>query len=314
MPAPDREATVVLNDERAERIAALGYDYEAVAKEPVAVCNLCAGGVFAVVAHRDRYGHAAESLGCVRCGLVFVCPRPTEQEYARFYETIYRPLVSAFHGRTIDAQTIELEQERYAQQLAHLLEPFLAAQPGGRLLDAGGSTGVVASALAERFGLTGVVVDPAPAELERAAARGLETVAATMEQFAPEDGSFDVAIMCQTIDHLLDVASTLATLRRCLRDGGLLFVDIVDFRSAYLRARSIEAATKIDHPYALTEDTAEAFLAQAGFGVVRKNYAADGLHVGYVCRPSEPHPALPEQSSVRELFRELRRVQVAATT
>lgn len=299
---------MVLSPERAGRIAALGYDYDAVAKETVSACNLCGGDRFVVLAHTDRYGFAAESVGCTRCGLVFLNPRPTEAEYARFYESVYRPLVGAYHGRLIDASSIEGEQERYAQELVRLLTPFLDGRTGGRLLDVGGSTGVVASALAGAFGLEGVVVDPAPAELERAAARGLATVAATMEQFAPEEDSFDVVIVCQTIDHLLDVSSTLEKLHNALHEQGILFVDVVDLRAGYLRAGGIEGATKIDHPYSLTEDTTELFLARAGFDVVRKDYAADRLHVGYVCRPAAPRPALPEPAHVRELFRELRDV------
>ena len=42
-------------------------------------------------------------------------------------------------------------------------------------------------------------------------------------------------MLCQTVDHLLDVAGTLRRVRELLTDDGVLFVDIVDFRAAYLR-------------------------------------------------------------------------------
>jgi hypothetical protein len=106
------------------------------------------------------------------------------------------------------------------------------------------------------------------------------------------------------------VAGTLARVRELITDRGLLFVDIVDFRAAYLRQWSVEDAVKIDHPYYLTEPTMTAYLRRAGFGIVRTDYAADHLHVSYVARPSMPAPAaLPLDEEVRALWREVRLVQ-----
>ena len=90
----------------------------------------------------------------------------------------------------------------------------------------------------------------------------------------------------------------------------MLFIDIVDFRAAYLRNWSVEDATKIDHPYYLTQDTMQAYLRRAGFAIAHADYAADHLHVSYVCRPAAPEPeALPAPASVDALLREVRLVQ-----
>jgi hypothetical protein len=109
------------------------------------------------------------------------------------------------------------------------------------------------------------------------------------------------------------VAGTLKRVRELLTPNGYLFIDIVDFRAAYLRNWSVEDATKIDHPYYLTQDTMTAYLKRAGFESMRVAYAADHLHVSYLCRPTQPVPhALPDPASVSELFREIRYVQNAA--
>ena len=261
--------------------------------------------------HEDRYGFDVAAAACAACGLVFLDPHPTAAAYDAFYRETYRPLVSAFHGRRIDAETVEGEQVGYAAALARLLAPFLAGRPAGTLLDVGGSTGVVAEVVCAEHGLKGTVLDPAPDELVRAADRGLATVPGTIESFDPGGTRFDVVLLCQTLDHVLDASGALAKLRGVLTDDGLLFVDVVDFRAAYLRAGSVEAATKIDHPYSFTEPTIEAMLARSGLAVVRKDYAADHLHVGYVCRPGPADETLPEPGTVRELLREVRHVQNA---
>jgi SAM-dependent methyltransferase len=298
---------------RDERIAGLRFDYNAQPKRPVPACNLCGSTTFVVVTHRDRYGYPASAHACRQCGLVFLNPVMTPEAYKNFYIGVYRPLVSAFHGRLIDAKTIQAEQRDYARERGDFIEPYVANRGFRSMLDIGGSTGVVAHAFCERFGLEGTVIDPAPLEIEEARALGLRTITGLAEEYDPKDGRFDVVIMCQTVDHLLDVSRTLGALHGLLKPDGLFFVDIVDFRAAYLRNWSAEAAVKIDHPYYLTGETMEAFLAKAGFEVLRTDYAADHLHVGYVCRRGVPaRDAVPSASGVARFFEEVRFVQNAA--
>ena len=111
---------------RESRIAALDYDAAAQPAQRRTACNLCAGERFVTLAHRDRYGYAIRADGCLGCGLVFLNPMLTAEAYTAFYRDVYRPLVSAYHGRRIDAQTIQEEQRGYAASLADLLAPHLA--------------------------------------------------------------------------------------------------------------------------------------------------------------------------------------------
>src|SRR5258706_532116 len=133
-----------MSPDRGARIAALDFNYASQPKQAVTACNLCGATEFVVLSHRDRYGYPAQAHACRRCGLVFLNPRMTAESYGRFYNGTYRPLVSAFHGRLIDAQTIQDEQREYAAERAEFVSSFMA-KPGGRtMLDIGGSTGVVA--------------------------------------------------------------------------------------------------------------------------------------------------------------------------
>jgi ubiquinone/menaquinone biosynthesis C-methylase UbiE len=295
--------------DRSARIAAVRYDYSAQPREEVQACNLCGAATFVVLTHRDRYGYAAPAHACAGCGLVFLNPRMTAEAYVRFYDGIYRPLVSAFHGRLVDVNTIQAEQRQYAAECAEFLRPYLAGAGLKTLLDIGGSTGVVAVHLAEEFGLDATVIDPAPLEVEQAGRLGLQTITGLVEAHDFGATRFDLVIICQTVDHLLDVSGTLARVRRLLTERGRLFIDIVDFRAAYLRNWSVEAAIKIDHPYYLTEPTMRAYLRRTGLEVLRTGYAADRLHVSYVCQPGPMVPDAPQAADVRDLLREVRLVQ-----
>lgn len=298
---------------RLQRIEAVGYDYSAQDKVLKTKCDLCGETQLTVITHKDRYNYHARAMACNQCGLVFINPVMTGERYINFYDGIYRPLVSAYHGRLINANTIQDEQRSYAVERGELLAPYLEKFSGKTILDIGGSTGLVADYLVKQFSMKAVVLDPAPDELAEAEKLGLETVTGLVEDYDPGDRKFELVILCQTIDHLLEVNPTLGKIRSLLTDDGLFFVDIVDFRAAYLRNWSIEGAIKIDHPYYITEPVMEAYLKRNGFKILRKDFAADHLHISYICsKATSDKDYLPSTESVAELFREIRYVQNVA--
>ena len=105
------------------------YDYAARDKEAVEVCNLCGSTDHVELTQVDRYGFPATMRICTRCGLGFLSPRLTAAEYGEFYEDVYRPLVSAYHGRRIDAETVQVDQRLYAAELVGFLRKALRAPP-----------------------------------------------------------------------------------------------------------------------------------------------------------------------------------------
>lgn len=283
-------------NERAERVAALGWDRATRQVEPVPTCNLCGGERHVEVSRTDRYGYPQRFVVCARCGLGFLSPRLTAAEYGAFYRDVYRPLVSAYHGRRIDAETVQEEQREYAAELVAFLRGALPAAPAS-VLDVGGSTGVVAAAMRDAFGGEATVLDPAPDELEVAAAQGLETIAGFAEDADYGGRAFDLVLLCQTIDHLLDIRSTLSAIRAVMSPTGRAFVDVLDVAFMTRRRGSIEGAVKVDHPYYLTRATALAAFRQAGLAPTAERMSGDG-HWGFVLAPTEP--AEPDWDALTE--------------
>lgn len=298
-----------MSSERHTRIDALGYDYASKRKARKETCNLCHGRRFVTITHRDRYGFPAPASTCVHCGLTSLAQPMTPEAYTHFYMEVYRPLVSAFHGRLIDAQSIQGEQWDYAREVIEIVRPFWWPE-FGTLLDIGGSTGVVSVAMKEAFGVRPTVIDPAPAETAEAEAQGIESITGFVEEWDAGERTFDSIAIFQTVDHLLNVGATLAKARRLLTPHGLLIVDIVDFEAAMRRNRSVEAAIKIDHVYSFTQDTFEAMLSRHGFRWLHKSYAPDHLHVLYLCTSVPPDTeACPSAQWIHGHLDEIRRIQ-----
>ena len=145
---------------------------------------------------------------------------------------------------------------------------------------------MVGAAVRDAFGATVTVLDPSPDELAVAAAAGLETIQGFAEGADLAGRHFDLVLLCQTIDHLLDVAATLSAIRSWLSPEGRAFVDVLDVRFATRRCGSIEGAVKIDHPHYLTRETAVGFFDRAGLRVEAERLSDDG-HWGFVLAPGE---------------------------
>lgn len=295
---------------RQERIDALNYPYADKEKVWSSECNICGEADWTIVAHKDRYGFSSQSTFCRNCGFIATNPRMKEADFGEFYDNIYRPLVSAYHGRTISAQTIQPEQKIYADGMAKLLAPFVKSD-GEKLkfLDVGGSTGVIAAVFTEAFGFDSVVIDPSPSEVENAHALGIRTVQGLIEDWDANGETFDVVGVFQTIDHLLDVNGTFKKMRELISEDGILIFDIVDAMFVAQRFENFVEALKIDHPSNFNEGTTEFLLARTGFEILQRSIGEDHTHITYLCRPVDPRPdAVPDRQSTEHVYRKIRRL------
>lgn len=248
------------------------FDYSAQPKKEVQSCNLCGGTRFAPVADGDRYGLPVKSVMCLGCWLVFLNPRMTADAYREFYrDGHYRKLLSEFYGREIDAKTIEAERQVYAKKVIRLLEPYLKARRVATMLNIGGSTGVVAEAVVKAFGCEGAIIESSEDEAQRALSRGLRVMLGAIEDHEPDGERFDLILLCQTIDHLLNIMDSLRTIRALLEDDGVLFVDVV-----------WNTLIKVDHPYYLDDLTAPDYFRRVGFRQLGVDRDPDGTHLNYV--------------------------------
>lgn len=295
------------------RIAAVGYDYAAQPKEHVRVCNLCGSEHHIGIAHADRYGFPACLAVCVDCGLGFLSPRMTAGAYVQFYERVHRRLQSAYWGRAIDEETIQQKQCMHAGFVWRLLEPQGATI--GTLLDIGGSTGVISRELLRFMGANSsarvTVLDPAPREVAVARGFGFEVVEGLLEEFVPGARRWDAVLLCQTVDHLLDIRGGLGKIRKLVTDDGFFFFDVVDWAYMRERLKVVSETVKIDHLFYLERETALAFAEAAGFRVVAEAASFDGHLVGFLCAPGSEKPLdrVALKKHAEKTIRDIRRLQ-----
>ena len=112
-----------------------------------------------------------------------------------------------------------------AEARAALAPP--APHPGAVLVDAGCGGGLLAPHVRRR-GYRHIGVDLRRAGLEQSAGRGVTAVAGDVTALPLAGASADVVVAGEILEHVTDLAATVAELCRVLKPGGLVVLDTVN--------------------------------------------------------------------------------------
>jgi 2-polyprenyl-3-methyl-5-hydroxy-6-metoxy-1,4-benzoquinol methylase len=234
-------------------------------------CNLCGAQTHELmkVVHERRYGMSAafRIVRCLHCGLLYLNPRPNEQEMLAYYPPEYQAAMR---------QVLQdVRQSRIGRiglrMMRHVRKPPLAKV--GSALDIGCSSGDYLAYLQtlgwEVYGI----------ELDEEAARyarehfGIPVSVGTAERAlsAFPDESLDVVTMWHVLEHLFDPSSVLAQVHRVLRPGGILMLEMPNSDSLWASILG-EYWFPLEiprHLYHFTPPTLRAMLTKTGFRLTR---------------------------------------------
>ena len=153
-----------------------------------------------------------------------------------------------------------------------IYEEVASLAPAQQALDLGCGDGAVSSAVrADRLTLA----DVSAVALDRARRRMPDAEAAELEPDTPlpfADGTFDLVVCTETLEHVRDVQLFLSEVRRVLEPGGRLFV------TTPAHGRRMAAPDPLSpHLRFLTKRSLRALLEGMGFGVDLLKRSGNGL-------------------------------------
>lgn len=188
-------------------------------------CPLCGpGDVRRVATGRDyRFGHPETYtfVSCVRCGLVFLNPRPTGAAIGALYKRYYTP-----HG-SLAREALRTGADgalaRLWRSLTGSCTPHALARARGRVLDVGCGTGELLLHLrAAGHDVRGVESNPRYQTLHHEL--GLPVFCGSLGDARFPGVAFDTVILSQVIEHVGDPVGTLREIRRLLVPRGRVLI------------------------------------------------------------------------------------------
>ena len=202
--------------------------------------------------------NGCDILRCAGCGLGRA--ETANFDPGRYYTGDY------FSGRRPDGYADYLETEPVLRrEFARTVRFIRSRRPAGRLLEIGCAYGFFLQEAAPFYDVQGLEIADDAASFARQ--RGLRVLTGVADEAAfAQLGRFDVIVLLDVIEHLVDPARTLALCQRHLESGGVIVITTGDFASLYARlsGRNWRLMTPPQHLWYLTPKSMARLAASVG--------------------------------------------------
>lgn len=258
-------------------------------------CNLCGANHYKVLYKKPK-GLAEEDVlqdylitqekiafpervvKCLKCGLIYANPRRAKEEILHKYrDMVDEEYVREELGRRSTAKTILKKLNKYNKGQVRLLEIGCGV---GFLLDEAKKQGWEVKGME----LSKWATDYAKDKLR------LDVSCSTLINTDFPSGYFDVVILSDAIEHLIDPKSVLTKIRPQLSPQGVLYINTPNIES--LVSRLLKArwwGFNQFHLYYFTKETLRQMLAAAGFDVVKWGSYSRSFTIDYWFKRIEGH-------------------------
>lgn len=247
--------------------------YRGVEKEEIA-CPVCQADNNRILFDRDRFGMGISTSGCLKCGLVFVNPRPTSMEMTRFYREHYRKFYES-----IEIPTQEyIDNGPFAERAQFVVEKLksLDAREWKTVLDIGCSEGTFIRTFKQAFPASecyGLEPDANFAQFARENSGAKTIVNSTFQEFFESHSqAYDLITLSHVLEHLLNPQEDLDAIRKLLNADGVFYVEVPNVMHASVQGI---ANIHLGHVLSLSPFSLQVLLQQSGFEI--KEFFTEGL-------------------------------------
>ena len=221
-------------------------------------CDLCGHGALKPVYEPERSTRGLKVHLCNHCGLLQSLPRTDRAAHAPMADSSGADRGNVRYGKGFRTAAAMASIARHADLSDDIT-----------VLDVGSNRGSFARALLNAAP-SAILVALEPDERIAALCAGLERTqlaVSRIEDAALESGRFDIIHSCHTLEHLAEPKRILGDHWRCLRNGGLLVLDVPN--TALLENHDIVEEWFSDkHLYHFSVATLSAMVKGAGFEII----------------------------------------------
>lgn len=251
-------------------------------------CDYCFSEEADALAQETRILHLPEPykiVRCCSCGLTFMSPRMTAEEYRAFYSSQY--YADYDYGAILSE-----ERNPKFERRVRTCNSFKPRR--GRLLDIGTATGEFLKAAQDGgWQVWGTEVSAFAAEQAKKNF-GLDVFVGEVHDAPYEPGFFDIIHLSHVLEHVPSPRGTLRSIFRLLKDDGMVVIEVPNqFDNWFERIagmvgrRHMAQEPSMHHVYFYAPRTLRMLLAKEGYTSVIRTYS---LNTPYAKKPAWLRP------------------------
>lgn len=225
-----------------------------------------------------------KNVYCKNCGLIYINPRMSKQELAKFYRDDYRDTSTA-----PDIQISERDLFMGVYNALHgkeFISKNMQWETGAKALDVGCHTGSMLAHL-QSIGFEPYGVEPdARASQYPKHYYGIDRITnSTIEAFDNPYGEFDLITICDCLEHVTSVTDVMVKLRSMLKPNGYLMMAIPAWQCPTI---AVCAFLSSAHTYTFSPETIRAYLKKTGFKEVAIDYSGHANTMMVLAQKADP--------------------------
>jgi glycosyltransferase involved in cell wall biosynthesis/2-polyprenyl-3-methyl-5-hydroxy-6-metoxy-1,4-benzoquinol methylase len=228
--------------------------------------------------------HSYRLVRCADCHLLLMNPQPSDAELVAIYSESYFLGDDTPEGHQRVSQMKRATARLYLRQLARY-----RGYQGGSLLEIGCGQGeFLVEAQRVGYDVTGVEISVSAARKAHTLLGGGKVICGEIDSVALSEGSFDVCVLSDVIEHIRNPVEFLRIIYRLLKPGGVLFIatpSLSSWSARLLRQNWMEF--KPEHLTYFDTNTIQHALYQTDYSEVVVQSGWKVLNFGYVAHHFE---------------------------
>lgn len=206
-------------------------------------CPLCNTDNNVILYTQIFSGHFSHTIvGCKNCNFIYVANTPPQEYYIKYYKK-----ESKYEG----VRKHEAHEEITKKEINKFLNKNI--KKNARILDVGCSTGSLLFYIKNKGYKNVSGIDPAPkCKLVAKKQYGLDVATYDLDSFHPKK-KYDLIILSQVLEHLIDVKESIKKISSWLKDDGYIFIGVPNAEKFYLNFKEPFGEFSTEHINFFTE-------------------------------------------------------------
>lgn len=232
---------------------------DATSLKSVRACILCGSGEVQQLLVGVRHAPDASVNSCAGCGLVFLWPRPSQEELAEYYASAYRRQ----YNEGVSPSQIYHKGAREAQQRVNRLKGIL--KPSMSVLEVGANAGRFLKEVQPHVSLA-IGIEPGDSHRDWASREIGITLVKDIDGLGEQ--KFDLIALFHTLEHIWNPVDFLRVLAGYLAPGGIMVIEVPNVNDALIALYKVPAYAPFyyqkAHLYYFSQATLAKTIAAAG--------------------------------------------------